>query len=116
MQEAVGASGAVVFSLSLLYGFGQIFRRLIGSIYISEDGEHVRISHLTFFGNRQESYFKKDSILPLKDSNGDVSDIFLRVSFFDETSGSVVKESLYLSLRSGGILDKEKFENIFGST
>lgn len=102
------------FSTALLYSFGHMFRRLIGSIYISPDGNLVRISHLTFFGNRQETVVQLCDIAPLVDSNPNMRDIFLRVTATDLTNDAL-KHPLYLSLRFGGIVDREKFMQVFGT-
>ena len=103
--------GISTFSTALMYIFGQVFRRLIGSIYISSNHKFVRLSHLTFFGNRQESVVPIDLIYPLIETNPNIDDIFLRVSGENSTQ---LKNSLFLTLKYGGILDEEKFEQIFG--
>ncbi|KAH7638437.1 hypothetical protein HUG17_2470 [Dermatophagoides farinae] len=105
-------TGISAFSLTLLYGFGQIFRRLIGSIYVSPEKNLVRISHLTFFGNRVEKILPRDNLLLLSDSNANLNDLLLRVSPMDQNE---LKDSLYICLKYGGILDVEKFANVFGT-
>ncbi|KAI2810976.1 hypothetical protein BLOT_002146 [Blomia tropicalis] len=103
--------GCNFFSLILLYGFGHLFRRLIGSIYLSKDGKSVRISHLTFFGNRQETIVDLNEITPLTDSNININDLFLKVTS-DELKS--IERPLYMSLRFGGIIDRQGFAKIFG--
>lgn len=109
----VGILCVTGFSTALLYAFGYFFRRLIGSVYISPDQELVKISHLTFFGNRQDRILNIADIAPLADYNENMNDIFLRVNptFM---SKDTLQESLYLSLRFGGIINKEQFKHIFG--
>ncbi|OTF69022.1 hypothetical protein BLA29_008108 [Euroglyphus maynei] len=105
--------GISLFSLALIYGFGQIFRRLIGSIYVLPDKNLVRISHLTFFGNRCEKIIPRDDLLLLSDSNANLNELLLLVSQLN--NHNEWKDSLYICLKFGGILDVEKFTNIFGN-
>jgi len=106
--------GTSTFSTITFYAFGQLFRRLIGSIFISPDQKFVRISHLTFFGNRQETVVYLYELKPLCDSNPNMNDIFLKVSPIDKNV-EPLKHSLFLSLKYGGIVDLDKFKQIFGT-
>lgn len=93
-----------------MYGFGQLFRLLIGSIYVSPDNNLVRISHLTFFGNRAELIVPVDDILKLDDVNKNLNDHLLQVKMLNIQKNN----TLFLCLKYGGISDRDKFAHIFG--
>lgn len=101
-------AGLSTFSIVALYGFGQVFRRVIGSVYLSPDEKLVRISHLSFFGNRKEKICSLGSVHNLTDTNPDLEQIFLQVELQDP------RTIYYFTLKYGGIMDYEKFEKIFG--
>lgn len=104
-----------VFSLGLLYAFGLLFRKLIGSIYVSADETNVCISRLTFFGNRKNEWMPVTSVMPLTDTNANINDIILELCRTPLDSSDVSRrDSLYICLRYGGISDRKKFETLFG--
>lgn len=108
--ESLTIFGLSGFSLALMYGFGQLFRLLIGSIYVSPDSNLVRISHLTFFGNRAEVIVPINDILKLEDANQNLNDLFLQVKMLNAQKNN----TLYICLKYGGILDRNKFAYVFG--
>ena len=97
-----------VFSTLALYIIGNLFRCFVGRVYISEDLKYVRFSHLTFFGNRLDDDIEKDDIVPLMDSNDRLNDWYCAIEQYSNNS------MLYMSLKFGGIIDRDLFEKIFG--
>lgn len=97
-----------MFACAMLYVFGNIFRRLVGIAYISEDGKMARFAHLTFFGRRQESYVQVEDIIPLKYSNEILRDFYCKIERLSND------EVLYLCLKFGGIVNNNGFEKVFG--
>ncbi|GIX85697.1 transmembrane protein 186 [Caerostris extrusa] len=85
------------------------FRRLIGIISISKDGKSVKISHLTFWGRKRDVIVPLEDIVPLTESGCSPNDAYVKLVRFSS------KETLYMTLRFGNILDKTKFEFVFGS-
>ena len=110
MSEFSTFCGISGFSIFVLYGFGQIFRHVVGSVYISEDEKFVRISHLTFFGNRTEKIAPLDNILHLTETNDNVQNTFLRLC---DTTPSP-PSNYFLTLKFGGILNDDYFSKVFG--
>lgn len=114
LEEASAGVAISVFSLAVLYLFGNVFRHLIGTVYVSkQDSSKICISHLTFFGNRNDIVRNIDDIVPLSDVNMNMNDIFLRVCP-DQESIRAIRKSLFLSTKYGGILDRKQFVNVFG--
>ena len=98
----------MIAALINLYYIGNVTRKLVGVISIHEDGKHVRIGRLTFWGNRRNIIVPIDSIIPLSEGKRSIKDIYTDVKSYD---GSV---DLHIALRYGGIHDMDNFEFIFG--
>ncbi|KAI7696021.1 hypothetical protein SSS_00505 [Sarcoptes scabiei] len=96
MQNMMKIIGGSFFSLGAMYLFGNIFRRLIGSIYVSKSNpELIRISHLTFF-----------------DSNPDLRSHLWAIKSLNKNS----KATLFMfNIKFGGVMNRERFIELFGS-
>lgn len=97
-----------VFSVLAMYIIGNMFRRFVGRVYISDDRKYVRLSHLTFFGNRVDDDIDREDIVPLVDSNQRLDDWFCTIERYSSSS------LLYISLKFDGIVDISAFESVFG--
>lgn len=101
-------SGIACFALAMLYWMSYFFRRLVGILYVNESGTMLRVAHLTFWGRRQDTYYDVSDMVPLTESKDQAQDMFVRIQQY---SG---KQTFYLTLRYGRILDKERFSQVFG--
>ncbi|XP_019395632.1 PREDICTED: transmembrane protein 186 [Crocodylus porosus] len=102
------AGGAAVLAFAVLYGFSYFLRRLIGLIYLSEAGDVVRVAHLTFWGWRHEVYCPTSSVVVLEDTGDRRDELLLQFKRYDSP------QVLYFTLRFGQVVDRKKFEEIFG--
>lgn len=102
-------SGIACFALAMLYWMSYFFRRLVGILYVNESGTMLRVAHLTFWGRRQDTYYDVSDMVPLTESKDQAQDMFVRIQQY---SG---KQTFYLTLRYGRILDKERFSQVFGT-
>ena len=102
-------SGVASFALAMLCWMSYFFRRLVGILYVNESGTMLRVAHLTFWGRRQDTYCAVSDMIPLSESEEQVQDVFVRIQQY---SG---KQTFYLTLRYGRILDKERFSQVFGT-
>lgn len=93
----------------MLYVMGEIFRRIIGLIYYNPEADVVKISHLTFWGKRRDIIVPRNDIVPLADTSDRPSDIYIRLLRYSQP-----KFSLFLCVRFGGIVDFQKFCQVFG--
>ncbi|XP_018428877.1 PREDICTED: transmembrane protein 186 [Nanorana parkeri] len=101
-------TGIAVFAGVMLYSLTYYLQRIIGMIYINQEATTLKISHLTFWGERKDIYLPIEDVKTLSetgDQKGEVLHKFRRYSSLDV---------LYLTIRFGQILDKEKFTFIFG--
>lgn len=101
-------SGCAIFACTTLYLLSYYFRRLIGVMLLSEDEESVEISHLTFWGRKNDIVVSVQDIVPLAESGCNPSDIYIKLKRFS------CDDKLYFTIKFGKILDKEKFEKVFG--
>ncbi|XP_054570689.1 transmembrane protein 186 isoform X1 [Eptesicus fuscus] len=100
--------GMAGFALAMLYWMSYFFRRLVGILYVNESGTVLRVAHLTFWGWRQDTYCPVAEVMPMAETQDRPQDIFIRIQQY---SG---KQTFYLTLRYGRILDRERFTQVFG--
>ncbi|XP_020034236.1 transmembrane protein 186 [Castor canadensis] len=102
-------SGVAGFALAMLYWMSYFFRRLVGILYVNESGTILRVAHLTFWGWRQDTYCPVADVMPLTETQDRPQDVFVRIQQY---SG---KQTFYLTLRYGLILDRKRFSQVFGT-
>lgn len=100
--------GVTGFAGTMLYVMTFYLRRLIGLMSLSDCGRIVRLSHLTFWGRRNDVYVPLENIIPLSDLSEKPSDAYIRLRRYD------TKDFLYFTLRWGHVADAEKFFSVFG--
>ncbi|XP_044308511.1 transmembrane protein 186 isoform X2 [Varanus komodoensis] len=61
------STGIAGFAAVMLYGMSFYFRRIIGMMYLNEDGTTLRVAHLTFWGRRKDIYCPVETVMPLGD-------------------------------------------------
>nr|XP_045596612.1 transmembrane protein 186-like [Procambarus clarkii] len=111
VQPGIFISATVInaFACVTLYVMGEIFRRIVGNIYYDGERRLVKVSHLTFWGRRSDVYIPPEDIIPLTDTSDNPTDIYTQLLRYSQP-----KFNLFLCLRFGGIIDEEKFSNVFG--
>ncbi|XP_055950465.1 transmembrane protein 186-like [Argiope bruennichi] len=102
-------SGCAMLACCTLYLLSYYFRRLIGVIFLSEDEKSVQISHLTFWGRKKDIIVPSQEIVPLADSACNPNDVYIKLKRYS------CEDELYFTLKYGKILDKMKFEKVFGN-
>lgn len=101
-------SGIAGFALAMLCWMSHFFRRLVGILYVNESGTVLRVAHLTFWGWRQDTYCPVADVVPLTETRDRPHEVFVRIQQY---SG---KQTFYLPLRYGRVLDRERFTQVFG--
>ncbi|KAG8513437.1 Transmembrane protein 186 [Galemys pyrenaicus] len=102
------AGGIAGFALTMLCWMSYFFRRLVGILYVNEAGTVLRVAHLTFWGWRQDTYCPVADVIPFTESQDRPQELFMRIQQY---SG---KQTFYLTLRYGRVLDRERFSRVFG--
>ena len=103
------ATGVTLFAGVMLYVMSHYFRRLIGLMAVNEIRDTVKVSHLTFWGKRNDLFVPVKEIVPISDMADKPEDIYVKFCRYG------TNEYLYYSVRHGLILDKEIFEDVLGS-
>jgi len=109
LGPCVGVAAASTLALVMLYFFANFFQRVVGLVALSGDQSLVRLSHLTFFGGRNDVIVPVDDIVPLSDVSERRNDIFVKVRRYSTS------DTLYMSLLYGHIENAETFQKVFGS-
>lgn len=103
-----GVTGASVLALIMLYIAANFFQRVVGLVALSSDQKLVRLSHLTFFGRRNDIIVPVDDIVPISDVGQRTNDVLVKVYRYSTT------DKLYMSLLYGHIENRETFQKVFG--
>jgi len=100
--------GLATFACIVLYAMGHFVWRTIGFMYLSHDNKNLRVAHLDFWGNRKDITIPVEDIVPIMDQRETPINVYMPLRRYSS------KNILYFSLKYGGILDREKFEFVFG--
>ncbi|XP_025272328.1 transmembrane protein 186 isoform X1 [Canis lupus familiaris] len=103
------AGGIAGFALAMLCWMSHFFRRLVGILYVNEAGTVLRVAHLTFWGRRQDTDWPVADVVPMTETSDRPQELFMRIQQY---SG---KQTFYLTLRYGRVLDRERFTRVFGT-
>uniref|UniRef100_A0A8D0HEF7 Transmembrane protein 186 n=1 Tax=Sphenodon punctatus TaxID=8508 RepID=A0A8D0HEF7_SPHPU len=115
LQEQVSSGfflyviGVASFAATMLYGMSFFLRRLIGFMYLNDAGNMLKVSHLTFWGRRNDIFCPVETVMTLSDTGESENDILLPFKLSNSTS------FLYFTLKHGQIVDKERFAQVFGA-
>ncbi|GFT87940.1 transmembrane protein 186 [Trichonephila clavipes] len=109
LQSVQIVSGCAALACGTLYFITSFFRRLVGIISISKDQKLIKISHLTFWGRKRDLIVPLEDIVPLTDGSCNPNEVYIKLLRFS------TEDILYFTLKFGNILDKSKFELVFGN-
>ena len=112
-ESFINVNSFMCFSLLLLAVMGNISQRIIGIAYYDlNKPDIIRISHLTFFGRRQNTILKLNDISPLSDSNASTKGVL----FFKLICHINNKpKTLFLANGSLAEIDDKIYQKIFGT-
>ncbi|XP_078690827.1 transmembrane protein 186-like [Branchiostoma floridae x Branchiostoma belcheri] len=100
--------GFGIFSTVMLYVMSNYLRKFIGFISINQSGDTVRLSHLNFWGRREEMYVDVSNVVPMTETGDRQGEVFRKFKLYDS---SLI---MYYTLRFGQIADKEKLGKVLG--
>lgn len=104
---SVFCSSAVACGVMLV--IGSLAERVVGILYLNEDRTKLRVAHLTFFGQRADELLNTQDVANFSDVGEKWDDIFIKVHRYNRP-----KDPFFLSLRHGGIVERELFQQVFG--
>ncbi|KAJ1097864.1 hypothetical protein NDU88_002980 [Pleurodeles waltl] len=106
--STVYSTGIAVFATVMLYSISYYLRRIIGMMYLNEAGTIIKVSHLTFWGQRNDRVLPVENVMALTETGDNQNEILLQFKQYNSP------EVLYFTVRFGQIMDKNKFVHVFG--
>lgn len=100
--------GVASFATVMLFIMSTFIRHIVGIISVNKNEDVICISHLTFWGRRNNSYFYVSDIVPLSDMSVKADDICQVIQFYKDPV------RYYWFLRHGKKTDAGAIERIFG--
>lgn len=101
---------------------GNLSRKLIVQIYTTENLDHVRLSRFTFFGKRLDMVLPLSAVYQLSETNASRRQFYLTFATrrpehicLDYDFHEFYDEKFRIILRFGGVLDRPRFEKVFGT-
>uniref|UniRef100_G3MTQ3 Transmembrane protein 186 n=1 Tax=Amblyomma maculatum TaxID=34609 RepID=G3MTQ3_AMBMU len=104
MLLSVTVSATIVLFLT-----GYLAERVIGIMYVNKEGTKLRVGHLTFWGGRQDHVYDTADVAQFADSGQAWGSWYVQLYRYSSPN-----DPLLVSLKHGGIKDKERFEKVFG--
>ncbi|XP_076841270.1 transmembrane protein 186 [Brachyhypopomus gauderio] len=102
-------TGIAVFAAAMLYVISHYIRRVVGMMYLDHTCTTLKVSHLSFWGNRRDVYLPVCDVMTLGDAGDSPGESILRLKRYSSS------DTLYFSTRLGRVVDKQGFEKVFGT-
>ncbi|XP_007542644.1 transmembrane protein 186 [Poecilia formosa] len=103
------STGIALFAGGMLYIASHLFRRVVGMMYLDPSLTTLKVSHLTFWGKRQDIYLPVSDVMTIADTGDSASETILKLKRYSSP------DTFYFSTRFGRVIDKQGFEKVFGS-
>ncbi|KAM4594827.1 transmembrane protein 186 isoform 2-T2 [Fundulus diaphanus] len=103
------STGIALFAGVMLYAASHLFRRVVGMMYLDPSRTTLKVSHLSFWGKRQDVYLRVSDVMTIGDTGDSATETILKLKRYSSP------ETFYFSTRFGRIVDKDGFEKVFGS-
>ncbi len=100
--------GVATFAGIMLYVMSFYFMRVAGYLSLSREGKTLRVSHLTFWGKKRETYIPIENVVPLSDLPDKPRDAYVKLMRQDS------KDIFLYTLRYGQLRNRGMFEYVFG--
>ncbi|KAM9792673.1 transmembrane protein 186 [Neosynchiropus ocellatus] len=110
LSLATYSTGGALFAGIMLYAASHFFRRVVGMMYLDPSQTTLKVSHLTFWGKRNDLYMPVTDVMPVADTGDSANEVILRLKRYSTA------DTLYFFSRYGRIVDKEAFERVLGSS
>lgn len=103
------STGIAVFAAFMLYVISHFARRVVGRMYLDTTGSTLKVSHLTFWGSRNDVYMPVKDVMTITDTGDSPEEVILLLRRFSKS------ETMYYSTRIGRVVDRTGFQKVFGS-
>ncbi|XP_047433194.1 transmembrane protein 186 isoform X2 [Mugil cephalus] len=101
-------TGVALFAGVMLYTASHFFRKAVGMMYLDESQTTLKISHLTFWGKRQDVYLPVSDVMTIADTGDSINETILKLKTYSSS------QTWYFSPYFGRVVDKDSFEKVFG--
>lgn len=111
-MSPVATHALVALTLSasvVLLTVGYLSERVVGIMYVNKDCSRLRVAHMTFWGNREDHVYHTSDVASFSDTGQAWGTWFLKLHRYSSPN-----DPLFVSLKHGGIVDRELFEKVFG--
>ncbi|XP_049577099.1 transmembrane protein 186 [Syngnathus scovelli] len=98
-----------LFAGVMLYTASHFFRRVVGMMYLDSSHNTLKVSHLTFWGRRHDIYMPVSDVMTIADTGDSSHETVLKLKRYS------TPQTLFFSTRFGQVVDKQRFEKVFGS-
>ncbi|KAM9856718.1 transmembrane protein 186 isoform 2-T2 [Aulostomus maculatus] len=102
-------TGVALFAGVMLYTISHFSRRVVGRMYLDQSNSTLKVSHLNFWGRRHDIYLPVSDVMTIGDTGDSVKETILQLKRHSSP------QKLYFSLRFGYVVDKQRFEKVFGN-
>ncbi|XP_019732373.1 transmembrane protein 186 [Hippocampus comes] len=102
------STGMALFAGVMLYTASHFFRRVVGMMYLDSSHNTLKVSHLTFWGRRHDIYMPVSDVMTIGDTGDSSYETILKLKRYS------TPQTLYYSPRFGQVVDKQRFEKVFG--
>lgn len=103
------SAGIAVFAGVMLYTASHFFRRVVGMMYLDPSQTTLKVSHLTFWGKRNDIYLPVSDVMTIGDTGDSENETILRLKTYSSP------QTFYFSTHFGRVVDKQGFQKVFGS-
>ncbi|KAA8595080.1 hypothetical protein FQN60_012215 [Etheostoma spectabile] len=97
-------TGIALFAGVMLYTASHFFRRVVGMMYLDPSQTTLKVSHLTFWGRRQDIYMPVSDVMTIGDTGDSVNETIVKLKRYS------CPETFYFSINFGRVVDKQGFE------
>ncbi|XP_074554803.1 transmembrane protein 186 [Halichoeres trimaculatus] len=102
-------TGIAVFAGAMLYVASHFFRRVVGMMYLDESQTTLKVSHLTFWGKRNDIFLPVPDVMTTADTGDTRNETILKLKTYSSP------QTFYFSTYYGRVVDRKGFEKVFGT-
>lgn len=103
------STGIAAFAGVMLYTASHFFRRVVGMMYLDASKTTLKVSHLTFWGKRNDIYLPVSDVMTIGDTGDSENETILRLKTYSSP------QTFYFSPHFGRVVDKQGFQKVFGN-
>ncbi|XP_041641817.1 transmembrane protein 186 [Cheilinus undulatus] len=102
-------TGIALFAGVMLYTASHFFRRIVGMMYLDPSQSTLKVSHLTFWGKRNDIFLPVSDVMTIADTGDSLNETILKLKTYSNP------QTFYFSIYYGRVVDKQGFEKVFGT-